>query len=423
MITFGEAGPRRVTLRHRKHAILLSAAGAGREGPRFLNDPGSDVSDDGSAGQAPGHWPGTRDAAACPRGTAPTWHRRALLLAALLLGVWALLVAWSSTARADEPAAPPACEVVDVQLVDLAAPPAEPPVDRTAVPLVSGTAAVPPDVGAATLCPAPPPEADPPPAPDAEPPAPPVEPVEPVAPPAPTEPPAPPSTPAAGPADGLVEGPASAGLPPVDIPVDLPVVDAVVPAPVAADTTTPDTTTPDTTTPDTTTPDTAAPDITEPGTTPAGRGVPAVTPESPARAPVCTGVPVSADSGRRIGPAGTESGAHGDAAPLVHASTVGDEAPVPASVAPGGTPAGSPVPLAPAHLPSPMPAPAPAGSSAAASSGSTGCGPGQTEHADLTYAVLGRGFTADDAQASVRPTQGFAGAVVGGADDPGVRPG
>jgi hypothetical protein len=395
MITFGEAGPRRVTLRHRKHAILLSAAVAGREGPRFLTDPGSDVSDDGSAGQAPGHWPGTPDAAACPGAAVPTWHRRALLLATLLLGVWALLVAWSSTARADEPAAPPACEVVAVPVADIANRPAEP------------------DVGEATLCPAPPPEADPPPAPDAEPPAPPVEPVEPVAPPAPTEPPAPPSTPDEGPADGVVEGPASVGLPPVDIPVDLPVVDAVVPAPVAADTSTPDTSTPDT----------AAPGTAEPGTTLAGSNVPAVTPESPARAPVCTGVPASADSGRRIGPAGTGSGAHGDAAPLVPASTVGDEAPAPASLAPSGTPAGSPVPLAPAHLPTPMPAPAPAGSSAAASSGSAGCGPGQTEHADLTYAVLGRGFTADDAQASVRPTQGFAGAVVGGADDPGVRPG
>ena len=54
---------------------------------------------------------------------------------------------------------------------------------------------------------------------------------------------------------------------------------------------------------------------------------------------------------------------------------------------------------------------------------SAGCGPGQTEHADLPYAVLGGGFAATDAQASVRPTQGLAGAVVGGADDPGVRPG
>lgn len=382
MITLGEAGPRLVTLRHRKHAILLSAAGAGREGPRFRNDPGSDVFDDGSTGQAPGHWPGTRDAAACPGAAVPTWHRRALLLATLLLGFWALLVAWSSAARADEPAAPPACEVVAVPHVDIADPPAEP------------------DVGEAALCPAPPPEADPLPAPDAEPPAPPVEPVEPVAPPAPTEPPAPPSTPDEGPADGVAGVPASVGLPPVD----LPVVEAVVPAPAAVDAA----------------PVTAAPDTTEPATTP---DIPAATPESPARAPVCTAVPVSADSGRRIGSAGTGSGAHGDAAPLVHASTVGDEAPAPASVTPSGTPAGSPVPLAPAHLPSPMPAPAPAGSSAAASSGSAGCGPGQTEHADLTYAVLGRGFTADDAHASVRPTQGFAGTVVGGADDPGVRPG
>ena len=74
-------------------------------------------------------------------------------------------------------------------------------------------------------------------------------------------------------------------------------------------------------------------------------------------------------------------------------------------------------------MPTPMPAPAPAAPTAAVSSGSAGCGPGQTEHADLPYAVLGGGFAAADAQASVRPTQGFAGAVVGGADDPGVRPG
>ena len=42
---------------------------------------------------------------------------------------------------------------------------------------------------------------------------------------------------------------------------------------------------------------------------------------------------------------------------------------------------------------------------------------------DLTYAVLGRPVQADDALASVRPTPGLRRAVVGGADDPGVRPG
>jgi len=70
-----------------------------------------------------------------------------------------------------------------------------------------------------------------------------------------------------------------------------------------------------------------------------------------------------------------------------------------------------------------VPAPAPAGSSAAASSGTSGCGQGHTEHVDLTYAVVDGGSGTADAQASVPSTKGFTGSVVGGADDPGVRPG
>jgi hypothetical protein len=80
-------------------------------------------------------------------------------------------------------------------------------------------------------------------------------------------------------------------------------------------------------------------------------------------------------------------------------------------------------------LPIPLPtsaphAPAgPPGSPTAASSGTSCHGPGPTDDADHVDAVLGARITASLAQAAQRPTYGFAGPVVGGDDDPGVRPG
>jgi hypothetical protein len=83
-------------------------------------------------------------------------------------------------------------------------------------------------------------------------------------------------------------------------------------------------------------------------------------------------------------------------------------------------------PPGPVRLPVPLPAPAPtapAGPAAAASSGTSSGDAGQTDHADSIYAVLDARVAASLAQAALRANSGFAGDVVGGADDPGVRPG
>ena len=400
MLTFGEAGPRRVTLRHRKHAILLSTAGAGREGPEVLNDPGSDVSDDGSAGQTPGHWPGTRDAADCPGGAVPTRHRRALLLAVLVLGAWALLVAWSSAARADEPAPAPACAV--------ALPPADnPATDAPAEPPVAATA----------LCPAPS-EADPPTAPAAEPPALPVAPIEPVAPPAPAEPSVPPATPRCGPGKRVrwkCRAPAAPSRPwdvPAKVPVDLPVVEAAAPAPPAVcdhNSTVLDPTGP-------TPPPTPPPPPPNPGRRPQAPGPCPRSRQCRPREPRGgaglqrgSGVPRQRTTYRpgeqRIRNPWRRRGAPPHRPPatmLLHR-----DAPRPAA---RGPPA-PPVPLSPLtcptrcphrcprrHRPRRPPRCPPARRAAVR---------GRHEQADLPYAVLGGGFAATDAQASVRPTQGL----------------
>jgi hypothetical protein len=96
------------------------------------------------------------------------------------------------------------------------------------------------------------------------------------------------------------------------------------------------------------------------------------------------------------------------------------------AAAPAGrnTTPGSPArPLAPLDLPLPTPN-APACPSAAASAGTAACGAGHDQHVDGTYVVLDiRSAAATLAQGTVRPTAGSAGVVVGGADDPGTRPG
>jgi hypothetical protein len=70
-----------------------------------------------------------------------------------------------------------------------------------------------------------------------------------------------------------------------------------------------------------------------------------------------------------------------------------------------------------------MPAPVPAGSSALTSSGSISYGAGETQHLDGPYAYLVSGVSAKPAPGTGRAGRGFGGSVVGGADDPGVRPG
>jgi len=144
--------------------------------------------------------------------------------------------------------------------------------------------------------------------------------------------------------------------------------------------------------------------------------VPVSGPELPQESTICPAQPPTAD--RFLG-ATTATGSPGPSHVVGRASTDDRTA---TSVAPSGTPVG--VPMAPpVDLPAPLPAPGPAGSSATASSGTTGCGLNQPQDVDLSYAVLAAGIAADDAQASGRPAQGFPGPVVGGADDPGVRPG
>jgi hypothetical protein len=110
------------------------------------------------------------------------------------------------------------------------------------------------------------------------------------------------------------------------------------------------------------------------------------------------------------------------------ASTPIGAAPVPVSAdeSPPAAPAGPPTPV---RLPTPIPTPAPAGptgpagSSTTMSSGTSAYGTGQNQQTDSIDAVLDARVAISLAQAALRHTSGFAGAVVGGADDPGVRPG
>jgi hypothetical protein len=63
------------------------------------------------------------------------------------------------------------------------------------------------------------------------------------------------------------------------------------------------------------------------------------------------------------------------------------------------------------------------GSWTTASAGGCSYYAGQNDPADTLQAVLDARVAASLAQAALRPSSGFAGCVVGGADDPGVRPG
>jgi hypothetical protein len=94
---------------------------------------------------------------------------------------------------------------------------------------------------------------------------------------------------------------------------------------------------------------------------------------------------------------------------------------------PIGTPGGPVLPVAPPNLPQPLPVPvpapvAPAGPASATASGASACSSGHTEHPGMTLAVLDTGGASLLGGSSVRSSSGFAGAVVGGADDPGARP-
>ncbi|MFP5370421.1 MAG: hypothetical protein ACLGI3_06695 [Actinomycetes bacterium] len=109
--------------------------------------------------------------------------------------------------------------------------------------------------------------------------------------------------------------------------------------------------------------------------------------------------------------------------------------PAAALVSQDSTPAAPASPPAPVRVPPPLPPPAPTapvgppgpagptGSSAAASSGASCHGGGQNDHSDGIDAVLEAQVALSLAQAALRPSAGFAGSVVGGADDPGASPG
>ena len=105
-------------------------------------------------------------------------------------------------------------------------------------------------------------------------------------------------------------------------------------------------------------------------------------------------------------------------------ATIVDETGPPPTVTPSGRTTGMPGPLPPS-LPAPAPAPAsPAGPASVTTSGTSFFGQGQYDHhVDAAYAVIDAELTASRARGSVSPTAGFAGPVIGGADDPGVRPG
>jgi len=98
------------------------------------------------------------------------------------------------------------------------------------------------------------------------------------------------------------------------------------------------------------------------------------------------------------------------------------------SGAPLGVPFSHPLPVhlpGPLSLPVPIPAPAPSGPSGPSANPTSGTYASAHDHTDLrdgTLAVLAAGLAAALCRTAVRATSGFAGAVVGGTDDPGARP-
>ena len=128
--------------------------------------------------------------------------------------------------------------------------------------------------------------------------------------------------------------------------------------------------------------------------------------------------------------AGTTSSRATPAVSALRTATTDDSEP-PEFAARTGALAGLPGPGTPAGLPAPVPAPAPvgpsgpAGPAAASASGAWFSGAGHTDHhhVDTVGAVVDAQLASAPSRSSVRATSGFAGPVVGGADDPGVRPG
>ncbi|TFV69951.1 hypothetical protein E4P39_20640 [Blastococcus sp. CT_GayMR19] len=329
------------------------------------------------------------------------WWRRTLLTVALLLGAWTLLAVWSGAAQAD-PLEPEPCAAVQIE-----PPPPSPPVE----PVAAETSPEGVPLEPATCDSAPPP----------------VVPAEPdaVVPP----PPGPPDVPVA------------------DAPVVIPAGDALVPPPdgavlpVAPEDAGP--------APEAPTADVPSADVPAvlPGTPPVEPDAALVEPApvepavvSPPLAagtvpPVPCSEPASGDvvaTDIRGSPHG-DSGNDGQLTTRTGSTTTGtapalawvEESGPPAVPASPPAPAPAPAPVLPAPIPMPAPAgPAgPAGTSAAASSCTSSAGAGQHDQADSITAVLDARVAASLAQAALRPSSGFAGAVVGGADDPGVRPG
>jgi hypothetical protein len=334
------------------------------------------------------------------------WWRRTLLTVALLLGAWTLLAVWSGAAQAD-PGEPEACAALQME-----PPPGSAPVEP--VPAESSPEVVPLEPAACDPAPLP------------------------VVPPEP---------------DAVVPPPDPADVPVADAPVVIPAGDPLVPPsgdavlPVATEGAGPAPEVPS-----------ADPSAVLPGTPPVEPDAPLVEPAPVEPAPVepapvqpapvepavvsppleeaiVPPVPCSEPASGDVVATDIRGSPHGDPGndgqlTTRAGSTTTGTAPALASVEESGPPAVPASPPAPAPvLPAPIPAPAPAapagpaGSSAAASSCTSSAGAGQHDQVDSITAVLDAQVAASLAQAALRPTSGFAGAVVGGADDPGVRPG
>jgi hypothetical protein len=362
------------------------------------------VSIGGSTSETPGRADRSETSVATARrSTGPwTWCRRALLTTALSFGAGALLAVWSGSAHAHEVESTRPCSSTQVEQTPLSDPGADAGSQEGSFGPSSGAGAAPPTCDAA-------------PAPDA-------------------------------------------GIPPPPVPVDLPVdplpvaVPAVDALPAAVPPVDPADTDPAPTDPAPTDPAPTDPAPTDPAPTDlaptdlaptdlALADLPAVTtavPDAVVTPVLCSQRGFGAVAATEvIGAAVSHSWIDRQVAGNGSATTGATLSP------PGPEPSGAPPvspssPPAPVRLPAPPSTPAPgapgapgapagpagpAGPSATAFSVSSSCGTGHIDHADSIDAVLGARVAASLAQAALRSSSGFAGAVVGGADDPGVRPG
>jgi hypothetical protein len=389
------------------------------EAPDFAAHPESSVEVGVDEVRAPGHgeWPDTSRTAARPSPVRERFLRRLLVTAALLFGVWLLFAVWAAPAGADEPA------VAEASACDVAVPSADDTVTWTA-----GLVA-PAECLTSSEAPPSPAEASGGPVPE-----------DPLSPsmPAPDQPPdvvdeQDGQLTVVDPADGAATDtgstppPPTGGTPTGTTPPEGPSADPTtsgVPETTSTDAAPADAIVPDATVTGTTSTEDVAVELAAPAEVPppAADPIPVGPPMAPAP-PVVQCPPDSEPSDMlRSGRPGSAATGH-DPAP---ASRTTVEAAIPSAgptVAPVSTPDDAPVPVPPPSLPAPLPPTTPVGPTAAAGHGGQGCGPGQTAHDDGVYAALDDGLAALLLGASAAESVGHPGAVVGGVDDPGARPG